>query len=292
MISHAWYTVHYFHISFGKFDLLGEYIKELKEIEDLSITATKDSICNQLTLSNNRITNKLLFHFDRNVPHWFLSPWFPSKSKKEIYAFSNDNAYQAPYSLNDDFVSMNLTWSNYFIEYAALIRSFCYWKLALYLQAKNPNVPDIPNKLIKPAQRNSLIKQRGFWDLVLNELGTIKCIYTGKLLEKGDYAVEHFIPYNFVSHNLIWNLIPAEASFNSKKSDKLPRLDTYFTPFYRIQKSAVKIMIEKHPQHPLLEDYLTIFSDIEDLMISEKYYEQLQPLITIAANNGFEYLTQ
>jgi hypothetical protein len=51
----------------------------------------------------------------------------------------------------------------------------------LFLQSKNPNVPDIPNKLIKPAIRNGLNKQRKrFWDLVVGELGSVNCIYTGE----------------------------------------------------------------------------------------------------------------
>lgn len=291
MVSHAWYTVHYFHVSFGKFDLLGELIYKLKEIEDLEISASRESIRDQLTLSENPNTKKYLLHFDRNVPHWFLSPWFPGKSKKEIYAFSNNSSYQSPYGLDDEFITMNLLWSNYFIKYAALIRSFCFWKLSLYLQGKNPNVPDIPNKLIKPAQRNSLARQRGFWNLVLDEMGEIICIYTQKSLKKGDYAIDHFIPYNFVSHDLIWNLIPADTIFNIKKSDKLPRLEAFFEPFYAIQKNAVEIMTDKHPRHPLLDDYISIFSSVDDLLAPKKFYEQLQPIISIAANNGFEYLS-
>lgn len=123
---------------------------------------------------------------------------------------------------------INRSWVGYFIDNAALIRSYCYWKLALYLQAKNPNVPDIPNKLVKPAQRNPLNKQRSYWDTVMNELGGLNCIYTNCMLEKGSYALDHFIPYSFVSHDLIWNLIPSDAAFNCKKSDKLPRLEVYF----------------------------------------------------------------
>uniref|UniRef100_UPI0040483A9D HNH endonuclease domain-containing protein n=1 Tax=Mariniflexile sp. TaxID=1979402 RepID=UPI0040483A9D len=55
-----------------------------------------------------------------------------------------------------------------------------------------------------------------------DELGSVDCIYTGEKLIKGNYAVEHFIPYSFVSHDLIWNLIPADKSFNSSKSNRLP----------------------------------------------------------------------
>jgi hypothetical protein len=152
-------------------------------------------------------------------------------------------------------------------------------------------VPDIPNKLIKSAVRNNLTRQRiQFWDLVFAELGSVKCIYTGQKLTIGNYAVEHFIPYNFVSHDLIWNLIPADKSFNSSKSDKLPPLEKYFNPFFALQKSAVEIVSKKSPKNRFLDDYLTIFPDIEKNFSKEKFREIIQPLITIASNNGFEFM--
>jgi hypothetical protein len=126
--------------------------------------------------------------------------------------------------------------------------------------------------------------------LVFAELGSVKCIYTGQKLTIENYAVEHFIPYNFVSHDLIWNLIPADKSFNSSKSDKLPPLEKYFNPFFALQKSAVEIVSKKSPKNRFLDDYLTIFPDIEKNFSKEKFREIIQPLITIASNNGFEFM--
>lgn len=291
MVSHAWYTVNYFHVSFGKQDLLADHINKLREIEAVSVAASRDEIRDHLCGSENDETQTLLLHFDRHVPHRFLSPWFPGAEKNEVYIRSNAPKELSIYALEKDFISINLLWANYLIANAALIRDFCYWRLALYLQAKNPNVPDIPNKLIKPAQRNSLTKQRLYWDQVINNLGPINCIYTNELLDPGKYDVEHFIPYSFVSHDLMWNLIPSNPSFNSVKSDKLPPLDKYFDPFFCLQKRSVAIMKEKEPRNPLIDDYLSIFPDLDASISREKYYEHLQPLITIAANNGFEYMT-
>ena len=101
----------------------------------------------------------------------------------------------------------------------------------------------------------------------------------------------NFFPYHFVSHDLIWNLIPANKSFNSSKSDKLPPMDLYFNPFYDLQKTAFDIIRTKSPNNKLLEDYLTIFPDLTTHFSKEKFRESIQPLITIASNNGFEYLT-
>ncbi len=298
MISNAWFTVNYFHVSFGKQDVIQQAIDAINEIENIPIDEKRQLVFHKLSNSINPSTISQLWHFNRNVPHRFLSQWFPknknesdAQQQKRIYADSKTFKENCLYALHDDSISINPIWKNYLTDNARVLKDFCYWNLALYLQAKNPNVPDIPNKLIKPAQRSGLIRQRTqFWDLVVQELGSVKCIYTGEKLMVGTYAVEHFIPYNFVSHDLIWNLIPADKSFNSSKSDKLPPLEKYFNSFFALQKKAIGIVKDKNPNNKLLEDYLTIFPDLDKNFTEEKFRERIQPLITIASNNGFEFL--
>ena len=293
MISNAWYTVNYFHVSFGVQDKLQSAIESIKNTEGLTIDANKNDIIKKLLNTENSATKQQLFQFNNNVPHWFLSPWFPGEVKSSIYKKSNQSPFYSPYALHTDFIDVDILWANYFLLNAAFIRDFCYWNLSLFLQAKNPNVPDIANKLIKPASRNNLTKQRKFWDIVIDELGSVNCIYTNRELTKGDFAVEHFVPYNFVSHDLMWNLIPADKSFNSSKSDKLPVFNKYFEPFFELQLLGFKIVRDKQPRNKGLEDYLSIYTDIENAevgVLKEKFKNTIQPLITIAANNGFEYL--
>ena len=298
MIANAWYTVNFFHVSFGKQDLIQEAIQKINTIEGIPVDEKYDSILKQLIATKNVSTIKLLNHFDKNVPHWFLSPWFPGMSRNDIYQHATRFDNNCLYSLLDNSIDINNEWLTYLNENAGLLKAFCYWHLALFLQAKNPNVPDIPNKLIKPAVRKNLTQQRTiFWDVVLNEVGSVTCIYTGNELTVGNYAVEHFIPYNFVSHDLMWNLIPADKVFNNSKSDKLPRLERYFDNFFAMQKQAIDIIREKSPKNKFLEDYLTIFADLDELknlphnFTSIKFKERIQPLITIASNNGFEFLS-
>lgn len=299
MLSNAWYTVNYFHVSFGKQDLIQDAVHKLKTYEGITIDEKQDIIRQKLISSTKKESLRILWHFDKNVPHWFLSPWFPKRQdetdanrKNRIYQESKNISQNYLYALRPDRIEINPAWKDYLITNSKVLKDFCYWNLALYLQTKNPNVPDIPNKLIRPAIRNNLSKQRTqFWNLVLNELGTVDCIYTGKKLTAMNYAVEHFIPYNFVSHDLIWNLIPADKSFNSSKSDKLPSLDRYFNPFFDLQKAAIDIVKIKNPKNIFLEDYLTIFPNLEESFSKEKFRESIQPLIIIASNNGFEFLS-
>jgi 5-methylcytosine-specific restriction endonuclease McrA len=297
MISNAWFTVNYFHVSFGKQDRLQRAIEAVKNFERLMIDDDREKIFKTLAKTSNKDSVNQLQYFNNQVPHWFLSPWFPKISRTEIYIASQSFRDKCLYALLDEEIQINPEWEKYLLDNARVLKDFCYWNLAIFLQAKNPNVPDIPNKLIKPAIRSNLARQRAqFWDLVIKELGSVQCIYTNEKLTIGNYAVEHFIPYNFVSHNLIWNLIPANRTFNSSKSDKLPPLEKYFNPFFTLQKTAIEIVRKKTPKNKFLEDYLTIFSDLDEVnnlplnFTKEKFKERIQPLITIASNNGFEFL--
>jgi hypothetical protein len=298
MIANAWYTVNYFKISFGKQDLIQNTIREINISESITIDERKDAVFYKLVQSRIAETERKLWHFNKNVPHWFLSPWFPKLShetdslrEKRIYGESTLFSNKCLYALTQENIEINPEWVSYLVMNSRVLKDFCYWNLALFLQAKNPNVPDIPNKLVRPALRNNLTKQRKhFWDIVLKEEGTLTCIYTGLELTTGNYAVEHFIPYSFVSHDLIWNLIPADKSFNSSKSNKLPILEKYFEPFFSLHKRAFEIISTKTPNNKLLEDYLTVLPDIQNGFNRDRFREIIQPLVLIASNNGFEYM--
>ncbi|WP_029281350.1 HNH endonuclease domain-containing protein [Pedobacter sp. R20-19] len=297
MVATSWYTINYFKISFGKQDQLHVKVEEIAAAEEINIDEDRNKIKQRIGGSNSLLTQKMLWHFDKQVPHRFLSPWFPAiaENRSAVYQASQTFENDCLYAVDQTHVIINPIWVDYFSANAGILKSFCYWKLSLYLQKHNPNVPDIPNKLIKPAKRNSLVNQRKVWDVVIEELGGVDCIYTNQKLHKGDFAVEHFIPYAFVSHDLLWNLIPACPSFNSSKSDKLPQLEKYFDAFYGLQKTAIEIMKYRTPKEKLLEDYLIIFPDLENVkelpdVYKLKFKSTIEPLITIAGNNGFEFM--
>ena len=131
---------------------------------------------------------------------------------------------------------------------------------------------------------------------MIHHNGPVKCIYTDTTLNLNQYAVEHFVPFAFVSHDLIWNLIPADKRFNSSKSDKLPIMHKHFDAYFEVQEVAMKTIFDLSPSNKLLQDYLTILPDLNALnslnreTLKTRFRENIQPLITIAANNGFEYM--
>jgi hypothetical protein len=298
MLANAWYTVNYFRVSFGKQDLIQESIRLISAHENISIYESRETVFQRLYTSQLPATVRQLRHFNTNVPHWFMSPWFPrmtgesdAQAKERIYRQSQQFEHGCLYALYTDHIELNPGWRPYIIENARLLKDFCYWNLALFLQARNPNVPDIMNKIIKPSFRSPLTTQRNhYWNIVLNELGSTECIYTQKRLTAQDYALEHFIPYSFVAHDQIWNLVPADPSFNSRKSNKLPDLDQYFEPFYRLQQTAFEIVSQQMPKNKLLQDYYTIFPDLDARLDKQQFRNLLQPMIVIASFNGFEFM--
>ena len=63
-----------------------------------------------------------------------------------------------------------------------------------------------------------------------------------------------------------------------------------FRPFYLLQKNAYEIVRRRTPKNKLLEDYLTILHQEAQSLNENKFREIIQPLVSIAANNGFEFM--
>ena len=299
MVTNAWYTVNYFKLSFGKQDLIHKAVENIKDFEQLTIDEKRETLNTKIENSLNINSRRELNHFDKNVPHWFLTPWFSklsgetdSQQKNRIYECSQNFENNCLYALYKTEIIINPDWVNYLKTNAKLLKDFCYWNLAIFLQTRNPNVPDIPNKLIKPAIRNSLTEQRNkYWKNVFHQENYVNCIFTNTKLyyEENNYALDHFVPHAFVSHDLIWNLIPIDKTFNSSKSDKLPLIDIHFDKFYQLQKKAFDINKAINSKSKYMDEYLTIFPELNSFS-KQRFKEIIQPLITIAHNNGFPYL--
>lgn len=292
MIANSWYTVNYFKLSFGKSDNIQKAIQNILLSRILSESSTKEEVYRILFECVNPEVIKQVKIFDDSVPYWFLSTWFPKASKTEIYRRSSKSDSGCLYSLVGKDVIINPIWIEYLKTNARFIKDFCYWNLALFLQARNPNVPDIPNKLFKHPKRAGLTKQlKEYWKPVFEKRGSLKCIFTGtKLtLQDNNFALDHFVPYAFVSHDLIWNLIPIERRFNSSKSNKLPNFEKHFPQFYNLQKEAFDINRTLNGKNKFVDEFLPIFPSLDDFG-EKRFSETIQPLITIASNNGFLYM--
>ncbi len=295
MVAESWYPIHYFKLSFGKTDSLYVQSLALQQDLDIPIDASKERIKQSLLENlNNSQTKKKLYVFTRNVPYRFLSPWIRYTSDNDVILRSQKFEGDCLYAIKDNFLEVNPKWMDYLFEHYHILRNFAFWNLTDFLQKRNPNVPSVPSKLIKPIQRDSLTKQHKFWDTYIETVGNLDCIYTGKPLLKNQYDLDHFVPWSFVSHNLLWNLIPADSSINSSKSNNLPSLDKYLEPFSNIQQKALKTLYESNPNNIILEDYLMIYDSVSDLArLSENdfcdvFRRTFSPMVQIAENMGFK----
>lgn len=293
MVSESWYPIHYFKLSFGKADSLFDRSLEIQNAFQISIESDK-KIIKEYLLDNLDNTKKYLRVFTLNVPYRFLSPWIKYTYDEDVINKSQDFENQCLYAIYGDEIVINDIWVDYLTENYIILRDFAFWNLTEFLQKRNPNVPDVPSKLIKPILRDSLTKQHKFWDTYIETVGSINCIYTGKPIFAKQYDLDHFVPWSFVSHNLLWNLIPADPSVNSSKSNNLPPLDVYLKPFADVHHDALKILHTKNPNNTLLEDYLMVYDSVLDLinLPDAEFYNVFRktffPMVQIAENMGFK----
>lgn len=299
MVAAAWYPILYCRLSFGVADSLRRIITELQWKTGLSMDSSEEEIVETLTdRKGEKDIWKLLEVLTRNVPFRFLSPWIAYTNDKEVadrsHNYENGCLYAIQKSRKEFFITLNPVWEKYLHEYYGVLVDFVYWNLTLYLQARNPNTPNIPNKLFRPVERESLARQRRFWDSVLDLGGNFRCIYTGLPVNKGSYALDHFLPWSFMAHDQLWNLIPADGSINSSKSDRLPPLDQFLPRMAGEHREAIRLYLRSGRNQSALDDFTNLGFTPQTLVELSRerflavYQRTFTPLFQIAQNMGYE----
>jgi SAM-dependent methyltransferase len=64
---------------------------------------------------------------------------------------------------------------------------------------------------------------------------SLLCVWTGKSLQPQNLDIDHAIPYTYWKNNYLWNLFPADATFNRKKRDHVPS-----SKFLRNRENAIR----------------------------------------------------
>ena len=107
-------------------------------------------------------------------------------------------------------------------QFSEIIEELCQKRWIDYIRKNSTNAP-ILNKLPNLEQfmfepsRNQLNAVAN----VLVELQDCKCFYCNKPMRKGNYAVDHFIPWSMYPSDTGHNFVLADSSCNSKKSNLL-----------------------------------------------------------------------
>lgn len=177
-----------------------------------------------------------------NVPYCLQSPFYtdlksPSKAKVDeinkckrlLYYFVAINNLASEIEINE-------IWLDYLVRNREILKCWMDYKLIGWLQDRNPSVPGISDKTSYPLKRE-LKKVRDYWKLVIDIDGSIKEIYDDVDMSDETVSIDHFVPWQYVAHDELWNLHPTTKSLNSQKSNYLPGW-TYFSELGELQYRA------------------------------------------------------
>jgi len=310
MVANVWYPTNYFRLSFGKQDRLGQIAVNVGAESSLPIDSGHAQIIKVVLdhLRDGTSISHEIKSLQGYVPFRFLRPFFASqlrgmkdtvinanieKMAGELYNNPENPCLYRFVSTPDFSIEIHPAWFEYLKQHLSILTGFCMWNLVGYIQKNNPNVPNIPNKLIEPSQRD-LKRAREFWGIAFEKLEQVQCVYSGQEMQKEQFSLDHFLPWRFVAHDLLWNIIPAPKNINSSKSDNLPDVEQYFDSFSKLQHQAVQVVSTSEKSN-LLEDYILLMksSSAKELggislpNFRDMLYDTIAPQIQIAANMGF-----
>lgn len=272
MIINAWYTVTMFHLHLGpgregneNSDKVETAVLTLKKaVPSLAETAGEKEILAQLRKHRNEVyyaKNELT----KNVPYRVLSPFLKITDNKAWH--SRDRLIRIIHDVNqkellpyiilnadealDCQVVVNNEWAEWMLAEYPILIDWINMNKVIFLQGRNPEVPGIIYKL-EPPQKRDLKNVKDLWAGVLQRQ-SIEDIYSRKLLNDEKYDIDHFVPWSYVAMDEVWNLIPADKSFNSSKNNRLPKWETYVNSFLDTQYRLYQLIYSDDQIHSLFQ---------------------------------------
>jgi hypothetical protein len=303
MLVQAWFPHSMFKLSFGKQDKIARLLDSI----EASATAEVD----KSIIEGRASTYVELRSLMRYVPFLLLRPFLVgdlnssspqtlvprmtnakySSKNPPIYRFNSDDYAKC------DSIQLHPHWVDYFQQHAAILKGWHSWKWLKYMQAQNPYTPSLAEKLFEPAERASLTEQRKYWQFVIDSGLVINCIYSGATIHPKAISIDHYLPWSFVCHNEIWNLVPTTQSINSSKSNRIPSRSLYFHALVGLQHGALVRVTNKDRIPKSIEKLVASYfvglglKSREDIQSHERFlnaYERIFfPLEEIAKNQGF-----
>ncbi len=312
MIADAWYMVSAFRLRLGPNgvkDNLEEAVKRLGAISGFIVSEKKNNIIKFLENTNDRELMKCKYELTLNVPYRIHSPFFDeikvdwnkspkdlaeeiNRQKRLLYYFGAFKQLSTSITINDD-------WVDYLLRNKEILTGWLELNLINYLQRRNPSVPGIADKIHVPEKRD--IKRVGdYWKKIITLRPDITDIYGHVELENEAISIDHFVPWQYVSHDELWNLHPTTKSINSSKSNGLPNWDMYFIPFCKLEylsyslaqeKPAVREEFNKVAKYHLNNEEImhSLYCDgLSESEFSERLSNVIRPVYNDAKNNGFK----
>jgi len=301
ILQEAYFPLFVFNLSFGSSDGIRKIFEQypvLQKKEFLFNLNRKEEI---LELIHRGAANDLR----RYVPTRLLVPFMAEhlkgckdqlKDKKIIYLLESTAVFSEEktlYRFQKESIEIHPDWKNYLSSNSSIIHGWYYYHWILFLQSRNPNVPAIPAKIMKLQARNSLRLQRDFW-LAAARLSPLVCIYSDKPIRVNEFHLDHFIPWSFVGHDQLWNLVPVDKNINSTKSDRIPHprfLEKMAQKHHQALEETRQCM-DASTWNKTVESYQAdLRIDLTGNIVIEKVHSAYQStvlsLMNLALNNGF-----
>jgi hypothetical protein len=310
MVANVWYPLDYFKLSFGKqdgFKTISTFVTNKIEIDNsVNSPSLFKQINAKLSVEDRTLLSLKVRDLLRWVPFRFIRPYFSEETRglqdhqvnNKVIELANNNFKNNPqnviYRFVGDCIELNTVWIDYFQKHQGILRGFIYWHLIKFLQKNNPNVIGLSEKFNKPTQRD--LKQANlFWKEYLKETPKVNCIYSGQAITLQNLSLDHFLPWSFVAHDQLWNIIPTPKNVNSAKSDWLPSIELYINDYVYTQFEIFQFYIKKE-NFKIIEDYSILFSQSSEFIklitfddFKENLKKHILPQIQTARNMGFSY---
>lgn len=277
MISNAWYSVLEFHLHlsglFGEGlikDNLEKAVLRLQKLTNMPSNATKIEIKNELEqYGEDKELRRYKMDLTKNVPYKALSG-FANRGIEKIDLNSSAGRMMAyynklsqseillPYTFNDDnglnrIIIFDDSWVQMIRDNMVTILGWIQLEKIKWLQNNNPEVPGLVYKMAPMDDKmRKLGNVRKLWKSIL-DIRPIVDVFKNEKIDKNNYDVDHFIPWSFVMNDELWNLMPMDSSWNSKKSNKLPQWELFFSRFADNQYNLYELLYKKPGIYKLYE---------------------------------------
>ena len=314
MIADAWYMVTEYHLHLGPLgvkDNLEEAVKYLGEKNLFSASEKREVIIAFLEGCEDRQLLTYKKELIKNVPYRLQSPFYEmniekgdwnkyqrlshiiNQQKRLLYYFGAFEQLSTTININEE-------WVSYLLKNREILRGWMQLNLIHYLQRRNPSVPGIADKISAPKNRD-IDRVRKYWKLIIDIRPEIRDIYGDVELVDQKISIDHFVPWQYVAHDELWNLHPTTKSINSSKSNRLPKWDEYFPKLawleyqsYRLSNDneAVRKSFDKVKKYHSNNDKIDKILYRDKIQSEEEFrnrlYDVIHPLYEAAKDSGFQ----
>lgn len=309
MIAETWYMVCEYKLNLGPNDTLEKLIIEASSLTKLKSSEKEAEILKALYSLDGKSINTMKRKLTENVPYRLLAPFLKTEQEKNwslphkqqalfinqnpaiIYEFVTIDGLNSKIRVRDN-------WANYIKDNYDIIKGWIDYNTIKYLQKRNPSVPAISDKLTAPGKRD-LSKPTLYWKAVI-ESTDLHDIYIGNSLRVNELSIDHFIPWSYVCHDELWNLVPTTKRVNSSKSNNLPDLNTYLEKLsemeyqafdltrtnYKVKAAFIKCA-DKHINDESIRRTL-YREEIDKIEFSNRLKEIIEPIYNSAIRLGFD----